>query len=98
MDFVELCSSQSCIGNVPGAEELHLICLKWSRLPLLSFSIMELQPGDSRFQPAVLHSELGGRARSCGAALRCAVAPGGKEFASGSPWDPLHLGHSGLDS
>lgn len=58
-DFVELCSSQGCVGNVPGAKELHLICLKWSRLPLLSSLIMEMQPGDYRFQQAMLQKESG---------------------------------------
>lgn len=57
MDFVKLRSSQSRVGNVPGAKELHLICLKWSRLPLLSFLIMETQPGDYRFQQATLQNE-----------------------------------------
>lgn len=57
MDFVKLCSSQSCVGNVPGAKELHLICLKWSRLPLLSFLIMEMQPGEYGFQQATLQNE-----------------------------------------
>lgn len=72
MGFVELCSSLSRIGTVPGAKELHLICLKWSRLPLLSFLIMEMQPGDYRFQQATLQNE----PSSPGAALepeRCSL-------------------------
>lgn len=57
MDFVELRSFQSRVGNMPGAKELHLICLKWSRLPLLSLLIMEMQPGGYRFQQAKLQKE-----------------------------------------
>lgn len=52
MDFVELRSSRSRIGNVPGAKELHLICLKWSRLLLLSYLVMDIQPGEDRPHPA----------------------------------------------
>jgi len=74
MDFVELCSSQSHVGNVPGARELHLICLKWSRLPLFSFLIMEMQPGDYRFQQALLQTEPG--------------SPGTAALETALHWDP----------
>lgn len=84
MDFVELCSSQGRVGNVPGAKELHLICLKWSRLPLLSCLIMEMQPGDYRFQQATLQKEPG----DPGAGVLW--LPGGKH-------DQPHFGVSELD-
>lgn len=77
MDFVELCSSQSRVGNVPGAKELHLICLKWSRLPLLSFLLMEMQPGDYRFQQATLQRAKQPR-RCAETALHAASQPRGR--------------------